>query len=304
MASSRCSCQFQQRWLNLEAIRVPKILAPTQVSAYIDQGYLVLANLLARSEVDTLRLEVVRLCRGEYPIANFEPLLDGTSDEDAVQRVSTIYSPHAVSATMLEFVKHATICGVISQLSAAHRANWDGSAKFVQSTLFIKPPGMQGHAWHQDDRSIQTWDQSLCAAWIPLDDTTIKNGCLWIVPGSHRYGYLYPMRPHKQPTRYQFLNEAYGFDSARTEPVELRVGSVLFFSGSLLHSSQPNQSSEFRRSLVNHYCNAWSEVPYYDNQTQRLIDLRTVIPVAGIDPYQWKGYDRMPASIYVRYRGG
>jgi ectoine hydroxylase-related dioxygenase (phytanoyl-CoA dioxygenase family) len=48
---------------------------------------------------------------------------------------------------------------------------------------------------HQDEYYIPTRDRSLCASWIALDDATIDNGCLWVIPGSHRQGVIWPMKP-------------------------------------------------------------------------------------------------------------
>jgi ectoine hydroxylase-related dioxygenase (phytanoyl-CoA dioxygenase family) len=56
--------------------------------------------------------------------------------------------------------------------------------------LFIKSEGKPGQAWHQDELFIPTRDRSLAAAWIALDDATVENGCLWVLPGSHARGVL------------------------------------------------------------------------------------------------------------------
>ena len=42
---------------------------------------------------------------------------------------------------------------------------------------------------------IPTRDRSLIGAWIAIDDANIENGCLWVIPGSHRNGYLYQVDP-------------------------------------------------------------------------------------------------------------
>ena len=60
------------------------------------------------------------------------------------------------------------------------------NVKAMQSMLFIKAEGKPGQAWHQDEYYIPTRDRSLTAAWIALDDATVENGCLWVLPGSHR----------------------------------------------------------------------------------------------------------------------
>ena len=58
--------------------------------------------------------------------------------------------------------------------------------------LFIKSEGKPGQAWHQDEFFIPTRDRSLTAVWIALDDATVENGCLWVLPGSHRPRHYLP----------------------------------------------------------------------------------------------------------------
>lgn len=272
------------------------------VQPYLDQGYFVVENLLDADEIELLRREIFKIARGEYAISNPRPLPAGATDEEALARVSVIYSPHGVSRVLLDFARHPKVCEVAGQVAAAHRYGWDGSAKFVQSTANVKPPGAKGHPWHQDHRSIRTWDQSLCAVWVPLDDATVDNGCLWVVPGSHLHGYLYPMRPHNQPAEFMFINESCGFDETAAVPLEMPAGSALFCSGTLLHRSLGNRTESFRCAIVNHYTNAWTELPWFDQQNCKLQDdLRTVIPVAGEDPYAWKGYEPPDDRVYVAW---
>jgi hypothetical protein len=49
------------------------------------------------------------------------------------------------------------------------------------------------------DRRRRRAGRPLTAAWIALDDATVDNGCLWVLPGSHRPGVLYPDRDHHDP---------------------------------------------------------------------------------------------------------
>ena len=57
-----------------------------------------------------------------------------------------------------------------------------------------------------------------------------------------------------------------------------------------------------RRVLVNHYCNAWSLLPWSikEGETAATADRRCIVPVAGIDPYAWKGYDPAPRNVWLR----
>lgn len=172
----------------------------------------------------------------------------------------------------------------------------------MQSMLFVKPPGFQGQAWHQDEIYIPTRDRSLIGAWIALDDASIENGSLWVIPGSHKTGYLHPQRDHNRTDEFDFGQESYGFDDSSEIPVEVKTGAVVFFNGYLLHRSQKNRSGIYRRVLVNHYMNSWSLLPWSIRQGESPAnaDRRCIVPVAGKDPYAWKGIEKPPQSVGIR----
>jgi phytanoyl-CoA hydroxylase len=261
-------------------------------ATFVDQGYVVVPGLVAADEVDAIRADAVRFSKGEYPVSNLP--------EDG--QFLAVHFPHWVSPVAREAVTHAGIAGVLSQIVGAHLAYWDGRVKCMQSMLFMKPPGLQGQAWHQDERFIPTRDRSLCGAWIALDDATIENGCLWVLPGSHQNGHLYPTKAHNRPDEFDPTDEAFGFDDSAAVPVEVRTGDVVFFNGYLLHRSTKNLSTGTRRALVNHYMNAWSPLPWL---MHRGIDIgnednRAIIPVVGADPYPERGITPFPQESFVR----
>ena len=101
---------------------------------------------------------------------------------------------------------------------------------------------------------------------------------------------------------FDFAAESYGFDEAAEVPVEVRAGSLVFFNGYLLHRSRKNRSDVFRRVLVNHYCNAWSLLPWQvkPGESAATADRRAIVPVAGVDPYAWKGYEPSPEKVWLR----
>lgn len=285
-----------------EKIEVPNIVSDKECQFFIENGYLVVPNLLSDKEIEELRQDTVTLARGEYECDNMKPLPNSVTDEEAIGRVLCIHQPHFVSETIEKYVKHPKICGILSQITAAHLPFWDGSVKCMQSMLFVKPPNFQGQAWHQDEIYIPTRDRSLIGAWIAMDDATVENGCLWVLPGSHRQGYLYPQRNHENPDEFDFAQESYGFDGSEEVPVEVTTGTLVFFNGYLLHRSRKNRGDTFRRVLVNHYCNSWSLLPWSIREGERpaSADRRCIIPVSGVDPYSWKGYDDPPKSIGLR----
>lgn len=285
-----------------ESIDVPKLLTDAQVHFFVENGYLAVPNLISSEEVEELRQDTVRVARGLYPCESIPPASDTLSDDDVLRTILCIHQPHYISPVMAKYVRHPKICGILSQITAAHLPYWDGSVKCMQSMLFVKPPQFQGQAWHQDEIYIPTRDRSLIGAWIALDDATIENGCLWVVPGSHRTGYLYPQRAHNNADEFDFAPESFGFDEAAEVPVEVPTGSLVFFNGYLLHRSRKNRSEVYRRVLVNHYMNAWSLLPWSlkEGESVATADRRNVIPVAGHDPYAWKGYESPPQNVWLR----
>ena len=219
-------------------------LSQAQVEAFREQGFLVVEGLLGDEDVETIRSDAIKLCRGEYKSENLHPVPNAESDTAALSRYLCIHQPHHISPVMREYLAHPAVSRALARLVAP-------DVKCMQSMLFIKPPRFPGQAWHQDEVYIPTRDRSLTGAWYALDDASVENGCMWVLPGSHRNGYLYPQRLHGRPEEFDSARESYGFDDRNEIPVVCRAGAVVFFNGYLLHRSRKNRSDRFRRVLVN-----------------------------------------------------
>ncbi len=277
-----------------ERIEVPVVVNQEQVGFYVDNGYLAVPNLLDAAELDELKQDIIKVARGGYPNLTIEPVPRELSDEEVLSKILAIHQPHYVSPIMERYTRHPKISGVLSQITGAHLAHWSGNVKCMQSMLFIKPPGYQGQSWHQDENYIPTRDRSLIGAWIAIDDAYVENGCMWVIPGSQRAGYLYPTQKHGDPDEFDTHDDmATGFDESPQIPVEVKAGSVVFFNGYLLHQSLLNRTKDsYRRVLVSHYLSSESLLPWVktaDEQPVARVDVRRVYPVAGVDPYAWKG---------------
>jgi phytanoyl-CoA hydroxylase len=261
---------------------------------FVRDGYVVVDDLVAADERKRIIDDAAGFIDGTYPVSN-QP-----ADGD----ILAVHFPHWVSPVARDAVVHPGIADVVGTIAGAHLAGWDGRTKCMQSMLFFKPPGLQGQAWHQDERFIPTRDRSLVGAWIALDDATVDNGCLWVLPGSHRTGMIHPTRAHDQPEEFDHTDEAYGFDDSNAVAVEVRAGAVVFFNGYLLHRSLRNKSNGTRMALVNHYMNAWSLLPWQVGHGIEVgtADTRTIVPVTGDDPYPHKEIADTPDVTFVRPR--
>jgi phytanoyl-CoA hydroxylase len=162
----------------------------------------------------------------------------------------------------------------------------------MQSMLFVKGPGKAGQSWHQDEYFIPTRDKSLIGVWIAIDDATIENGCLWIIPGSQKPGYIMP-RTNNSNTEFADTStvDVSKYPSDQIIPVPVKSGSIVFFNGYTLHSSLRNKTTDcFRTALVNHYMSAESMLPWdQDGKLPATEDLRDILLVGGVDPYAEKG---------------
>ena len=266
---------------------------------YAEHGYLIARNAFPRAEVEPLLAEATRICRGELgTLEGLESVSEGDPDEAVLSRYIACHVVHKISPRFRRLLHDDRLVDVARELIGPN-------VKCVHSVLFIKSPGEPGNAWHQDEFFIPSRDRSITTAWIALDDVTIENGCLQVIPGSQRAGVLYPMRRHHDPDLDR-AEEAYGFPYSPEDglAVELEAGSVVFFNGYLLHGSYPNRSeSSFRRSVQFVYMSAESLLPW-DQVTRgpTTRDYRDIIMVSGTDPYAYKGVEDL-GRAYLR-KGG
>jgi phytanoyl-CoA hydroxylase len=255
---------------------------------YARDGYAILPGAFTSAEVAELRAEALRILRGAAgAVAGMEPGPPGEPDEVIIRRYACIHFPHKLSPLMRQALAHPAVVSALTRVIGP-------DVKAMQSMLFTKGEGKPGQAWHQDEFFIPTRDRSLTAAWIALDEATTGNGCLWVLPGSHRPGVIYPDRDQDDP-RFDCTVEAYDFPyhDADAVPVQVAAGSVVMFNGYLLHRSLPNTArSGLRRALVNHYMSAQSLLPWTpppDGVHVAKWDCRDIVMVAGKDPYAWRG---------------
>jgi phytanoyl-CoA hydroxylase len=127
----------------------------------------------------------------------------------------------------------------------------------LHTMLINKPPGVDGrHPLHQDLLYFPFRPaDKIVASWTALQRVHRGNGCLSVVPGSHR-GIL---RRHESPSAIEHLNRAYfgavdvEGDIPRRVHVEMEPGDTVFFHPVLLHGSGRNCTEGFRRAISAHY---------------------------------------------------
>jgi hypothetical protein len=122
--------------------------------------------------------------------------------------------------------------------------------------------------WHQDNGYQDVQPGTNLTIWIALDDVDTGNGCVWVVPGSHRNGLL----PHNRPNADSWHLETPVADQGI--PVPLKAGHAVMFSGYMLHRSLANASDRPRRALFLQYAPAGA-MRFKDGVAQGLVEEST-----------------------------
>ncbi len=255
----------------------PVALSKAQKAFYHENGYLLMPNLVSPEEIERLREETTLLFRGHYDVPGLQSLPPTATEEETLSHYLCVHMPHKVSPVFYQFLFFAPIVEILQDIIGPN-------VKAMQSMLFVKPPNFPGQAWHQDEYYIPTVDRSLTGVWVALDDADKENGCLWGIPGSHRWDLL-PVVDQPPSREYDSVGKVcVGFDPSPAIPFEVTTGSVIFFNGFLVHESRRNRSDRFRRALVNHYMSAESPLKWLGYE-----DYRDIVLVCGEDPWASRG---------------
>lgn len=219
-------------------------------------GYYIAANVLHQDLVDRLN------ALGDHILAQQDP-------EHFAQHKTTgsmVLIDWAMTCdhpTMAELVAHPNM------LSVLERLGFD-QPKFGHGRIISKPPHSPPLFWHEDGRF---WNDPVSYTTQPiqvflmyyLTDTTPQNGCLRVVPGSHRK--RHPLHDRISPRHTKEL-AAYenpddpGFSRVDDEiDVPVKAGDLVIGYGNLLHASHANQSAERRTVLTMWYYPDFTNLP-------------------------------------------
>ena len=128
-----------------------------------------------------------------------------------------------------------------------------------QSQFIFKNPGVVGQPWHQDSLYFDFTLQPQVGVWLALSRATLENGCLWVLPGSHREP-IHRHVPDRRPQANRGYLEIVDHEFDDRIAVTMEPGDVLFFHSFLMHMSTDNVTDYRRSAMVYHYGRAGTRV--------------------------------------------
>ncbi len=233
-------------------------LTEEERSSWEENGYFLRYCVFTKEENDILAKiadDIVNRKRSfpEYHIFENALVRDGKADAEGIYAIHNI---QYVSCNCREFLDRTRDPRLTDPA-----ADILGPDLLGLNNLYIwKPPKIGlGFPWHQDKWYFnhQYKTGTTVATWTAIDDADEENGCLYVIPGSHKHG----VKDHNELEGSQ-QGEFRQAEGARDEdgiPIEVPAGSVIWFNSQVLHKSTDNHSSRFRRANVAHYINAKAE---------------------------------------------
>ena len=239
-------------------------LTPEERSSWEENGYIVRYDVFIEKENDILRHIADDIVDGKRP---FPPdkidqnalVRDGKAEESGIHAIHKIHHVSCYIPEFLDRVRDPRLTDPIVDLL--------GPNLLSQGNLYIwKAPKIGlGFPWHQD-KWYFNWQyktEMTVGTWTAIDAADKDNGCLYVIPGSHKYGILeHEDLEGSQQNEFKIAREARDEDGVA---VELPPGAAIWFNNQLLHKSTDNHSERFRRCNVAHYISANAErVPKRD----------------------------------------
>ncbi|XP_024535439.1 phytanoyl-CoA dioxygenase [Selaginella moellendorffii] len=121
----------------------------------------------------------------------------------------------------------------------------------MQSMYIFKQPGIGGEVVpHQDNSFLYTDPPSCTGLWLALEDANKSNGCLWVLPKSHRDGVARKFLRDENGVKFDKSPPTY--EMSQFIPVEVKAGSLVVIHGNLVHQSFENKSSKSRHAYSVH----------------------------------------------------
>ena len=214
----------------------------------IEQGFTLVEDILSPEQCDEVGARLLSYASGERPAPDGlgiqrEQGIEGT-DLDLppghdVRKVSGLHADDLIRDTL---ISHPEVVRRMETIL-------EGRLRLYRADALMKPGRVGSEkGFHQDSPYWPIEPMSLWSCWIPLDDATVENGCMLVIPGSHHGGAL----PHEEINNDYAISDQH-YDLDKVIPVPMKRGTGLFFHSLVVHGTAANRSGQSRRAITMSY---------------------------------------------------
>jgi len=224
-------------------------LSPSEQKIYYeDQGYLVFPQLLSGEELARLRAALAEVLREADGLTESNDKFSVTQGDDGTWSVRRIFNPIAHHQAFADLILNPKILDVVENLIGPN-------IQLHHTKLNLKPPSnpQARFEWHQDYPFFPHTNFDLLAVMIYLDDSTEENGCIRIIPGSHKWGPRNHLFAKDGAFSSQLEDKSVVEDPTRWLKVPVPAGGMELHHCNMLHSSTANRGAKPRSAIVIQY---------------------------------------------------
>lgn len=262
-------------------------LAAAEIARYHSEGWLVPGFRLPSEQVARMQRaldELLRLNPGVRP----EKLVSAHVEGDNGEGVRGV-------ADFLDLARDPELVELVSGVIGEDVILWG-------CHVFCKPAA-EGYEtpWHQDGHYWPIRPLATCTVWLALEPSTRANGCLRVIPGSHRARRLHEhLHEDRQDLTLQQRMAEGSFDESRAVDIELEPGQMSMHDVYMIHGAAANTSTQRRTGVALRYMPATS---LFDRRLKP-VDGKTGVPVNFAHRPLWlvRGQDRAGNDFAVGHR--
>lgn len=233
------------------------LLTPEQAHSWEHDGFFVLPRLVPeqacraiddaviaqvrRMDQEGTAVDEARIHQGSFTLPEENFAKEVRTPED---RVSKLYNLHRQDL-FRQLARRPDLTRILGGLLGP-------DVDVFNSQYIFKNPGAWGQPWHQDSLYFNFSQFPQVGVWLATSRATPENGCLYVMPGSHREP-VHPHLPDSRPDANLGYVEIRDYDFSGEQAMEMEPGDVLVFHSFLMHRSADNTSDGRRTALVYHY---------------------------------------------------
>ena len=268
----------QKGRISSKLIEETKYLSQTQKQSWNEKGFILIPNFFPEDkciEINQTVVDIVRsmagnseefnhayIDQGHIGIREMKPSQKIENIEDEMSKVFRLHQ----TGIFNKFIKRDDLLNIVEDILG------ENIDCFLSQFIF-KNPGAWGQPWHQDSSYFPFDRAPQVGAWLATSAATKENGCLVILPGSHKEVIHEHLSDDRPGSNYGYT-EIKDHDFKKEMPLFLNTGDLLLFHSFLMHKSYDNKSNNRRTAMVYHFAETGTDFGELDSPTNEWISVR------------------------------